>query len=327
MRRAQVDLKSDAGRATFLRLAARADVVLESFRPGVVDRLGIGYDDVRGVNDDIVYCSTSGFGQTGPYAQRAGHDLDYLALGGYLDCTERAPGDKPPVPGATIADAAGGGMQAAMAIIAALFQRGRTGQPRYLDVSITDGVLWLMGLNIDEHLATGAEAGPGRSLLTGRYACYDTYRCADDRWVAVGAIEATFFANLCRALGCDQWIDHQLDDDAQDKVRADIAGAFATRPRDEWIARLADADTCVAPIYSVSELVSDAHLTERGLLVDATTNDGTTFRQLGPLMAGSPPPTGGQLPDPGATDTDDLLVAAGLTRSEIAALREQGAVA
>ena len=145
-RRIQIDLKSPEGRDAFLDLAATTDVVLESFRPGVVDRLGIGYDDVRAVNPAIVYCSTSGYGQTGPYAQRAGHDINYLALGGYLDCSERAPGNKPPLPGATVADAAGGGMQAALAILAALVRRSATGEGDHLDVSIADGVVSLMGL-------------------------------------------------------------------------------------------------------------------------------------------------------------------------------------
>ena len=143
-RRIQLDLKAPAGRDLFLALAARADVVLESFRPGVVDRLGIGYHDVAAVNPAVVYCSTSGYGQTGPYATRAGHDINYLGLGGYLDLSERAPGHKPPLPGATVADAAGGGMQAAMAILAALVRRASTGDGAFLDVSIADGVLSLM---------------------------------------------------------------------------------------------------------------------------------------------------------------------------------------
>src|SRR5690606_30727943 len=150
-----LDLKAAEGRAAFLDLAAHADVVLESFRPGVADRLGIGYDAVREVNDTVVYCATSGFGQRGRKAQWAGHDLNYLAFGGYLHCGERAPGGKPALPGATVADIAAGGMQAVMAILAALVRTQRTGEGAYLDVSIADGVLAMMGLYVDEYLATG----------------------------------------------------------------------------------------------------------------------------------------------------------------------------
>ncbi len=328
MKRAQIDLKAPEGRAAFLRLAARADVVLESFRPGVVDRLGIGYADVREVNRDIVYCSTSGYGQTGPYAHRAGHDINYLGLGGYLDCSERAPGDKPPLPGATVADAAGGGMQAVMAIMAALIRRATSGEGAYLDVSIADGVVSLMALYIDEYLATGTVPGPGHYILTGRYACYDTYRCADDRWVAVGAIEAPFFANLCRLLGCAQWTDHRLDDEVQDEIRADFRAAFALKPRDEWVAELAPADTCVGPVYTVPELVSDPQLEARGLVGEAIHETRGRFPQLGTVLAGTDTSRREfRVRDAAATDTRDLLAAAGLAGDEIADLCAGGIVA
>ena len=181
MKRIRLDLKSDAGKEAFLELAASADVVLESFRPGVVDRLGIGYEDVCARSPGIVYCSTSGYGQDGPYAQWAGHDLNYLALGGYLDCSGRRADGGPPLPGATIADSAAGGMQAVIAILAALMQRADTGHGAYLDVSVAEGVLSLMSLAIDQHLATGERPGPGHDVLSGRYACYDTYRARDGK--------------------------------------------------------------------------------------------------------------------------------------------------
>ncbi len=184
-----------------MALAAAADVVVESFRPGVVDRLGIGYDAVKARNPGIVYCSTSGYGQDGPRAGWAGHDLDYLAVGGYLAMSTPGANGAPPLPGATIADAAAGGMQAALAITAALAGRAHTGVGAYLDVSVADGVLWLMSLAIDEQLARGGEIHPGHDVLSGGYACYATYRTADDKWVAVAAIEPKFFANLCAALG------------------------------------------------------------------------------------------------------------------------------
>src|SRR5439155_10500974 len=197
-KRASFDLKSLEGREAFLRLAERAQVVIESFRPGVVARLGVGYDDVKSRNPRIVYCSTSGYGQTGPWSQWAGHDLNYVAVSGYLHNTERTDGGKPPVPGATVADSAGGGLHAVTAILAALVAREHTGDGAYLDVSVADGMLALMALQVDEHLATGSTPAPGTAPLGGRYACYDTYATADGGWLAVAAIEARLWANLCR---------------------------------------------------------------------------------------------------------------------------------
>jgi len=328
MERVLIDLKSDDGKAAFLRLAAGADVVIESFRPGVVDRLGIGYGDVAAVNERIVYCSTSGYGQTGPKAQWAGHDINYLAAGGYLDCSGRNPAGGPALPGATVADSAAGGMQAVMAILAALVSRASTGVGAHLAVAVADGVVALMSLYVDEYLATGAVPGPGHNILTGRYACYDVYRCADDRWVAVGAIEPHFYANLCRALGCPEWIPAQLDDDAQPAVRAAFAAAFATRPRDEWVAELAPADTCVSAVATVPELVDDPHFRARSVIVTADRPGHEPFEQTGFVLAGQdreqPTPV---VRDATVTDTDALLAAAGYSPTEIDTLRAQGAVA
>jgi crotonobetainyl-CoA:carnitine CoA-transferase CaiB-like acyl-CoA transferase len=179
--------------------------------------------------------------------------------------------------------------------------------------------------------------GPGRNILTGRYACYDTYQAADGGWLAVGAIEPKFFANLCRLIGCEQWIAHQLDDEVQDKVRADFRAAFATRDRDRWVAELAGADTCVTPVQSVAELVDDEQFRARHAIVDAVPDpdrpdqDGGApprFRQVGPLLAGMEPAGDPVVVgDPGRSDTDLLLGRAGFTPEQIAGLRERGVVA
>lgn len=327
MQRVQLDLKTDAGREAFLALAATADVVIESFRPGVVDRLGIGPDAVRAVNPRLVYCSTSGYGQTGPRSQWAGHDLNYLAVGGYLDCTGRDPEGGPALPGATIADSAAGGMQAVMAILAALVARDRTGTGSYLDVSVADGVVALMSLNVDEYLATGLVPGPRHSLLTGRYACYDVYPARDGKWLAVGAIEPHFYANLCRLLGCEQWTEHQNDDAVQDAIRADFRAAFATRDRDDWVAELGPADTCVSAVATVPEVTTDQHFRVRDVYVTATRADGPDFEQVGWLFAGAqrdqPSP---QVLGP-ETHTIELLRAAGVDDATLATWTDEGAVA
>ena len=328
MRRVELDLKAPSGRAAFLALAAAADVVVESFRPGVMARLGLGYDDVKKVNPTIVYCSTTGYGQSGPRAGWAGHDVDYLGIGGFLAMTGPRRDGGPPLPGATIADAAGGGLQAALAVTAALAARSRTGQGAYLDVAVADGVLWLMSLLVDEHLATGTEPRPGHDVLTGRYACYDTYAASDGGWLAVGAIEAKFFANLCRALGCEHLAPHQYDDARQDEIRSAFAAAFATRTRDEWVAALAAADTCVAPVLSVAETAADSQFAWRGAFVEAVHPVAGPLRQVGRVLAGMAPlPTPVALPEPGVTATAGLLADAGVAPDTIEAWVAEGAVA
>ena len=205
----------------------------------------------------------------------------------------------------------------------------------HLDVSIADGVLWLTSLPVDEYLATGAAVGFGHDVISGRYACYDTYRCADGRWLAVGAIEPKFYANLCRLIGCEQWLGSQRDDAVQDAVRADFATAFATRDRDAWVAELAPADTCVSPVLDAAGVAGDDQFAARGAIVEATVppaarGEGVPdrFRQVGPVLAGMPgrgEPV--EVGDPTRSDADELLAAAGVPAERIAAWREKGVVA
>lgn len=327
-RRILLDLKAPAGVEAFLRLAERADVVIESFRPGVVDRLGIGPAEVAERNPAVVYCSTSGYGQSGPRAQWAGHDLNYLAVSGFLASSHARGDGTPPVPGTTVADSAAGGMHAVMSILAALVARQRTGTGTYLDVSIADGALALMSLAADEHLATGGAVGARTSITTGRYACYDTYATSDGGAISVAAIEPKFWANLCKLVGLEGWITHQLDDDVQDAVRADLRDAFATRTRDEWVELLAAADTCVAPVLTVEEATADEQYAARGAFVEASHPTAGTFRQVGPVLAGMPRPDGPfAVREAAETDVDALLADAGLDPTEVAALKEQGVVA
>jgi alpha-methylacyl-CoA racemase len=327
-RRALFDLKSEGGREAFLRLAQSADVLIESFRPGVVDRLGIGDRAVRERNPQIVYCSTSGFGQTGPRSGWAGHDLNYLGVGGFLDCSGRRQDGRPALPGATVADIAAGGMQAAMAVMAALVRRSATGEGEFLDVSIADGVLAMMSLYADEYLATGVEPGPGHYILTGRYACYDVYTCSDGRFVAVAAIEPPFWRNLCTRLGLERFVDHQLDDERQDEIRAAMAAAFATRTRDEWVAELGPADTCVSEVNSVAEALGDEQYLARRLVADAVHATEGPFRQVGPVWAGTERPVDPYpIREGEVTDTSTLLVEAGMEESEVEKLTEAGEIA
>ena len=326
MRRLMVDLQAENGRDAFLRLAAKADVVIESFRPGVVGRLGVGYEAVRVLNPGIVYCSTTGYGQTGPRSSWAGHDLNYLAVGGYLHCSGRDERGGPALPGATIADSAAGGLHAVAAVCAALVARAATGEGVHLDVSVADGVLALMSLVIDEHLAEGVQPGPREGLLTGRYAWYDLYQAADGGWLAVAAIEAKFFANLCHILGCEQWIDRQYDDDVE-TMRADFTAAFASRNRDDWVAELAPADACVSPVLDVPGVVADGQYGARGAFVEVAHPTSGRLRQVGAPLARQVDPVVLEIPDWTATATEELLDEVGVAPDTVTAWRTEGVIA
>ena len=287
VKRVRLDLKSTEGVERFMELVRTADAIVDAWRPGVADRLGVGYEACRAVDPGIVYCAVSGYGREGPYAGWAGHDINYLGVGGFLATQGRRADGGPAFPGATIADAAAGGLQAALSIASALVRRNATGEGTFLDVSTTDGVLHLMALFVDEHLATGEDVAPGTQLLTGKYACYELYAARDGGWLAVGAIEAPFFANLCRALGCERFIDDQYDDARQDEIRSVFRQTFATRDRDDWVAELAGKDTCVSPVLSIAEVARDANHVARGSIVDAEHPEHGRFRQVGPVLAGS----------------------------------------
>jgi alpha-methylacyl-CoA racemase len=239
-RRVEIDLRADP--EAFLSLVGDASVVVESFRPGVADRLGIGFESCKRRNEKIVYAAITGYGQSGERAHWAGHDLNYLGVGGYLAEQWNA------LPGATIADSAGGGMQAAISILAALVRSEGT----YLDVSTTNGVLFLTALAVDQYLATGERS----RLLTGGNACYDVYECGDGKFLTVAAIEGKFFANLCTELGLPEFAQHQYDDTKQDELRSALRERFLMRSRDEWVALLAPKDTCVAPVLSIEEVAA-----------------------------------------------------------------------
>ncbi len=324
VRRVRLNVRHERGRDAFLRMARSADVIVESFRPGVARKLGIAYEDVRGVNEAIVYASLSGYGQEGPYAQWAGHDLNYLAVGGFLCLQGERVDGGPALPGATIADAAAGGWQAAIAICAALVQRARTGEGQHLDVSTVDGVLALASLNVDEHLATGAEPRAGATLLTGKYACYDVYRCRDGKWLSLGAIEPKFFVNLCSALALEHLVSLQYDDARQGEVRDALRTAFAARDRDEWVRELGPRDACVAPVLSIAEVARNEHFRARGAFGEVE-HEGRGYEQVAPAIAGA---TRGAEPVRAvtfdATDTRALLSEAGLSDADVSSLIDEG---
>lgn len=327
MQKIRVDLKSEAGRQVICQLAADSDAFIESFRPGVVARLGVGYQDLQAHNAGLVYCATSGYGQGGPYSQWAGHDINYLAMGGYLASSGTDENGLPALAGATIADSAGGGMHAAIAIIAALVKRLKTGEGAYLDVSATDGVLNLMSLFVDQYMATGEETKPGNSVLTGQYAWYGVYATKGGGAISVGAIEPHFFKNLCRLLALEQYADFQYDKALQEKMKEDFQTRFFTEDRKYWVDALSAKDTCVAPVLSVAEVSDNEHLQARGSFNQATYPGVDEFTQLSPIFAGMERSAETvDLQDGSITNTDSVLASAGFREADIEKLREDGII-
>jgi alpha-methylacyl-CoA racemase len=263
LHRVAIDLKHEQGRALAQQLASRADVVIETFRPGVAARLGLGPHELRARNPRLVYCSLTGYGQHGPRSGWVGHDLNYAAVAGLLAATQPRADGGPPVLGATVADGAGGGLHAVTAVLAALVHRDRTGEGVHLDVAAVDGVLWLMSVQLEEALAPAPES-PVR-LLSGAFACYRTYECRDGRWLSVGALEARFWQTLCQAIGMPGLVDDQLVDARQPELIAALAARFRERDRDTWVAQLGPLATCVAPVLTPAEVLADEHLAARGL--------------------------------------------------------------
>ena len=322
-----LDLKQPGGRDVLLDLVRGADVLVESFRPGVMDRLGVGHEALAEVNPRLVYVAISGYGADGPYRDRAGHDIDYLAYSGGLSFTGGHDGE-PSQPGLQIGDLGGGGLMAVVAALSALRVREQTGRGQLCDVSMTDGAFSWLSIHAGDFAATGRAPQVGREPLNGGLACYGTYRCADDRWLAVGALEPQFFAVLAEAVGLDEqergW---HVDPARQDDLRARLAEVFATRPRDEWAALLEPLDACVAPVLDVAEAFDDPQLRARGMVVDDVLDDGTPFRRVGvvPRLEDTPGRPG-RSPSALGADTDDVLRAAGRSESDVAALREAGVV-
>jgi crotonobetainyl-CoA:carnitine CoA-transferase CaiB-like acyl-CoA transferase len=306
-RSVKLDLKSDGGRAAFLRLARGADVVLESFRPGVMDRLGVGWERLREENPALVYCAITGYGQDGPLRDRAGHDLNYLARAGLLALSGEA--DGPPVQSAgQIADIGGGGLMAAFGILAAL----RSGKGQLVDVAMADGALSWLPL-----LAPRPESRRGSLTLGGGILCYRPYRCADG-YVALGALEPKFFAAFCRGVGREDLVEHQFDPPGSD-AHAEVETIFLERTRAGWEAFNARHDCCLEPVQELAEVLADPQFQAREMVLDGAL--GTPVK-----LSATPGDTSGAAPGPGE-HTDEVLAEAGLGAEEIAALREAGAIA
>lgn len=319
-----LNLREDEARQIFYKLAADADVVLEGFRPGVVKRLGVDYETLRKINDKIVYCSLSGYGQDGPYVGLVGHDINYISIGGALGMIGW-PGAPPAIPMNIIADFAGGGLHAAYGILLALMARDRTKKGQYVDIAMSDGVLQLLSSMTSQYFSSGVVPERGTTMLNGSLPNYGVYECGDGKWISLGSLEPHFFANLCRVMGKEEWTPRQSDTSLFGEMRDHFATQFRSKPRAEWFRIMSETDICVAPVYTIDEALADPHNLHRKMVVEVDAPGVGKVKQIGISVKLSETP--GQVrfvaSQPGQ-HTDEVLTSLGYSAAGIATLKEKG---
>lgn len=318
-----LDIKSEAGREIVLKLAASADALIEGFRPGVIERLGLGPDMLLKANPRLVVGRMTGFGQDGPWADRAGHDIDYIALSGALHAFGRK-GEAPLPPLNLVGDFGGGGMFLAFGVVCAILEARASGKGQVVDAAMVDGAAYLMAMIYGMRSAGRWADERGVNILDTGAPWYDTYRTRDGKWLAVGAIEKKFYAELLDRLGLAGRADlpGQFEMKRWDELRRIFAEAIAARTRDEWEQAFEGSDACVAPILSLDEVARHPHMAARGVLVEV---DGVRQPAPAPRFSRTAA-TMGSPPVPAGNDDDAVLMAAGYSAAEIARLKGNGVV-
>jgi alpha-methylacyl-CoA racemase len=320
----RLDLKSEAGREAFLRLVESYDVVLDGFRPGVLDRLGVGFERLREANPAIVVCAITGYGQDGPNTQRAGHDINYLGLVGLLGLTGEK--DRPPISaGGQIADV-NGGLMAAVGVMAALHERRRSGEGQLVDISMADGALSWLAMVAGRFLCDGEVPRRGEGALSGGLVCYLPYEAADG-WVSCGALEPKFWAAFCQGVNRPDLIEAQFEAPGSDS-HAEVAAVFRSRTRAQWLAFNDEHDCCIEPILDVDEALDSELVRAREMVVEVEQPEIGPVRLLGNPIKLSRTPGDPTRPAPAfGEDTVEVLRGAGYSEEEVAAMLESGAAA
>ncbi|HYM45679.1 MAG TPA: CoA transferase [Solirubrobacteraceae bacterium] len=329
----RLDLKSERGREALLALVREHDVVLESFRPGVLDRLGVGYERMREVNPGIVYCAISGYGQSGPKREASGHDINYLGLVGLLGLTGERDGEPVQAAG-QIADLGGGALMAAFGIMVALRERDGgpawpgSGEGQLVDVSMADGALSWLAMVAAAYFADGVVPHRGELPLAGSLICYRPYECADG-WVTLGALEPKFWQAFCRGVEREELIAKQFERPGSD-AHAEVQEIFRARTRAEWEAFARDHDCCLEPVLELDEALSSELVRARGMVVEIDQPGAPApVRQLGiPIKLARTPGEHARLPGPALGEhTQQALRAAGYSATQLAELLAEGAAA
>lgn len=321
-RHISLNLKSQKGKEVFFKLAENADVILEGFRPGVVKRLGVDYETVKKINPAIIYCAITGYGQTGPMRDRVGHDVNYLSMSGVLDLIGGAQ-SPPAIPGVQFGDIAGGAMNGAIGILLALLARHRTGMGQYIDISMTDGMAGFMILPHFFHQLTGMFPQRSQSMLSHRYACYNTYETADHRYIAVGAVEMRFWKKLCEHLGAPEYIPLQYDENRRQEIIDWLGNIFKAKTAAGWEAELAPMEVCCTRVHHLEEVMNGPLYKEREMVVDIPDTNGGQTRTFGvPVKLSQTPGSVRTPPESFGESTESILKELGYTDNTIDAFRK-----
>lgn len=325
-----LDLKKPGASDIARKLAGEADVLIEGFRPGVMDRLGLGYEALRKENPGLIYCAITGYGQDGPYAQKAGHDLNYVGYAGLVEMN--GPHDGAPVlPGTQVADLAGGALFATVGILAALQARTHTGKGQFVDVSMMDGAFTTGIIALAEQLGLpGTNITRGMTQLSGRVPCYGVYQCADGKSITVGGLEEKFWETFCTKVGKPEWIEKRYPISPEEgwAIRKEVADLIRSKPQKHWLDLLENEDACVGPSNSPAEALRDPHVLARGLLYETRHPTGGAIMQVGFPVKLSDTPASYTCPAPEiGQHTEDILKAAGYSAEQIAKFRADKAIA
>ncbi len=321
-----INLKHERGREIFLKLVEKADALVEGFRPGVMDRLGAGYETLKTLNPRLIYCAITGYGQDGPYRLKAGHDANYLSVAGLLG-VNGPKGGPPALSGVQLAHLAGGSLHAVMGVLLALQTRARTGEGQFVDVSMTDCSLSMMYVPFASFLANGAQPQRGNEGLSGRYACYQIYETKDGRYLSLGALEHKFWENACRVLGREDFIGKCFNDGAQEEIIAAFREIFKTRTAAEWLAAFENVDTCVALVNDIAEMIEDPQIKHRGLIAEIEHPTEGRLKQIAPTVKLSATPGAMRLPPPRLGEhTREILKSLDYTDETIESLAREGVI-
>ncbi len=322
-----LDLRSDKGKELFMKLVEKSDVVVEQFRPGVITKMGLGYEEAKKVNPRIIYCSITGFGQTGPYANIPGHDLNYMGLAGISDIIGPK-GGAPVVPGIQVADVAGGGLMSVIGVLSALVSRETTGKGQHVDVSMFDGILPFMGMIFSNYKAGGGLPERGNTFLSGALLCYNIYRTKDNRYLTVAGLEFKFWKRFCELIGKPEWTDKQFVEGAEyERLHKELSDLLLTRTMQEWVGLFRGEESMCDAVLSIDEVEHDPHAIAREMIVEMDHPTEGKIKGIGVPIKFSetkatdlaPPPILGQ-------HNDEILSIIGLSKAEIERLRTDGII-
>ena len=322
-----LNLKVKEGKEVFYNLTNSYDILLEGFRPGVMDRLGVGYQDLKKRNPRVIFCSLSGYGQEGPYRERSGHDINYIGLAGILEVTGAKQGP-PIIPGVQIADIGGGGMMAAIAILAASIHREKTGEGQYLDVSMLDSAISWLSIHAGKYFMDKELPKRGEMHLSGRYACYQVYPTEDGRYMSLGALEPKFWKNFCETIGRRDFILKQfIEGEEQLRIIEEVQKLFKTKTQKEWVDLFKNVDACCEPILTLEEVSHHPQVLHRQMVKELEHPVEGKTQQIGSPIKSSqfsfevrtPPPAWGE-------HTIEVLKTIGYSEEDIRHLKEVKAI-